>query len=113
MDSHSPDEVKKSVRTYWMIGGALFVCTALTVAVAEVELVIPLAITIALIIAATKGSMVASIFMHLKSEKTWIYGSLILTVFFFLVLIFLPILTVSDGTGTPLKPPAPGISRGY
>ena len=27
-----------------------------------------------------KGSMVASVFMHLSHEKKWIYGALILTV---------------------------------
>jgi caa(3)-type oxidase subunit IV len=112
MDSHSTDDVKKSLRTYWMIGGTLFVFTAITVAVAEVHLMVPLAIAVALIIAATKGSLVASFFMHLKSERTWIYGVLILTVVFFVALIFLPIFTVHGGTGTPL-PAEQGVSRGY
>ena len=40
----------------------------------------PLAITVALIIAAMKGSMVAAVFMHLSHEKRWIYGALLLTV---------------------------------
>ena len=42
----------------------------------------PLAITVALIIATMKGSMVASVFMHLSHEKQWIYGALMLTVVF-------------------------------
>ena len=62
----------------------------------------PLAITVALIIAGIKGSMVSSIFMHLKDEKPWIYGSLVLTVVFFIALIFLPILTVKAEIGTPV-----------
>ena len=37
-------------------------------------------VTVALIIATMKGSLVASIFMHLSHEKKWIYGALILTV---------------------------------
>jgi hypothetical protein len=40
--------------------------------------------------------------MHLSHEKKWIYGSLILTVAFFIVLMSVPFLTISDGIGTPL-----------
>ena len=67
---HSDQEsIKKSIRSYWMIGAALFVFTAITVAVNQVHLAIPLAITVALVIATTKGSMVASVFMHLSHER--------------------------------------------
>ena len=52
-----------------MIGAALFVFTGITVAVNQVHLAVPLAITVALIIATMKGSMVASVFMHLSHEK--------------------------------------------
>jgi hypothetical protein len=45
--------------------------------------------------------MVATIFMHLSHEKKWIYGSLLLTVVFFVVLIFIPLFTVSDTIGKP------------
>jgi len=93
-------EIKKSVRKYFMIGAALFVCTAITVAANQVHLVVPLAITVALIIAITKGSMVAAVFMHLSHEKRWIYGALLLTVAFFFVLMFVPLLTTMDGIGT-------------
>ncbi len=106
MDSHSLDDVKQSVRTYWKIGAALFVFTVITVAVNRVHLAVPFAITVALVIAATKGSMVASVFMHLAHEKAWVYWSLILTVVFFVALIFLPFLTVNDGIGTPVHLPA-------
>lgn len=98
---HSDAEhVRQSVRKYFMIGAALFVFTAITVAVNQVHLAVPLAITVALLIAVTKGSMVASVFMHLSNEKRWIYGALLLTVVFFVVLIFVPLFTVSDGIGT-------------
>lgn len=93
-------EVKKSVRKYFMIGAALFVFTAITVAANQIHLVVPLAITVALIIAAMKGSMVAAVFMHLSHEKRWIYGALLLTVAFFIVLMFVPLLTIADGIGT-------------
>src|SRR6476661_4961208 len=97
-----PESIRKHVRTYWMIGGALFLGTVITVAVNQVHLAIPLAITVALIIASIKGSMVASIFMHLSHEKRWIYGALILTVLFFIVLMSVPMFTVSDSIGTPI-----------
>jgi len=96
-----PAAVKKSVGLYFMIGAALFVFTGITVAVNQVHLAVPLAITVALIIAFTKGSMVASVFMHLSHEKKWIYGSLILTVLFFIVLMSVPFLTIMDTIGTP------------
>jgi cytochrome c oxidase subunit 4 len=95
------ESVRKSIRLYLMIGAALFVFTVITVAVNQLQLAVPAAITLALIIASIKGSMVASVFMHLSHEKKWIYGSLLLTVAFFLVLMLVPLLTVSDTIGTP------------
>jgi cytochrome c oxidase subunit 4 len=96
-----PAEVKKSVRTYMKVGAMLLVFTVITVAANQLHLAVPIAITVALIIAAMKGSMVAAVFMHLSHEKQWIYGALILTVVFFVVLLFVPLLTVSDTIGTP------------
>jgi len=96
-----PAAVKKSVGLYFKIGAALFVFTAITVAVNQVHLAVPFAITVALAIAITKGSMVASVFMHLSHEKKWIYGALILTVVFFIVLMSVPLFTVMDTIGTP------------
>jgi caa(3)-type oxidase subunit IV len=101
-----PVDIKKSVRTYMMIGAALLMFTVITVAANRLHLAVPVAITVALIIAATKGSMVAAVFMHLSHEKKWIYGALLLTVVFFVVLLFLPLLTVADGIGTPIGRPA-------
>src|SRR5262245_64617918 len=99
MDHSDPAAIKKSVRTYMMVGAVLYVGTIITVLANQVHLAIPLAITVALIIATIKGSMVASVFMHLSNEKRWIYGALILTVAFFVVLMAVPFLTVSDTIG--------------
>ena len=95
------DSIRKSMRTYWMIGGALFVFTVITVLVNQVHLAVPAAITVALIIATTKGSMVAAVFMHLNHERRWVYGALILTVLGFLVLMSVPMFTQMDSIGTP------------
>ena len=102
---HSADDVKKSVRKYLTVGALLFMFTAITVAANQVHLAIPAAITVALIIATIKGSMVASVFMHLSAEKRWIYGALILTLVGFIVLMSVPGLTVMDSIGTPIQVP--------
>jgi cytochrome c oxidase subunit IV len=98
---YSDHDVKKSIRTYLMIGAALFVFTGITVAANQVHLAVPAAITVALVIATIKGSMVASVFMHLSNEKKWIYGALLLTVAFFIVLMSVPLFTTMDSIGTP------------
>ena len=99
-----PAAVKKSVRGYMMIGALLLVFTGITVAANQVHLAVPLAVTVALIIATMKGSMVAAVFMHLSHERKWIYGALLLTVIFFIVLMCVPIFTTLDTIGTPIHP---------
>ena len=110
---HSDQEsIKKTIRTYWMIGAALFVFTGITVAVNQVHLAVPLAVTVALIIATMKGSMVASVFMHLSHERKWIYGALILTVLGFAILMTVPMFTMMDHIGTPIHVAAPAVEHG-
>jgi cytochrome c oxidase subunit IV len=96
-----PEAVKKSVRTYMTVFAMLMVFTVITVAVSRVHFAVPIAIGIALIIAAMKGAMVAGVFMHLSHERQAIYGTLILTFVFFLVLMFIPIFTVMDRIQLP------------
>ena len=91
-----PAEVKKSVRSYMIVFGMLMVFTIITVAVAGLDVSTPVAITIALIIATMKAAMVAGVFMHLSHERQAIYGTLLLTLVFFIVLMFVPLFTVSD-----------------
>ena len=64
-----PEDIRKSVRSYMIVGALLLVFTAVTVAANRLHLAVPMAITVALIIAATKGSMVATVFMNLSHEK--------------------------------------------
>jgi len=107
---HSDQEsIRKSIKTYWMVGAALFVFTGITVAVNQVHLAVPLAITVALIIATIKGSMVAAVFMHLSHEKRWVYGALLLTVVFFVVLLFVPLLFILDNIGTTIAAPGAAV----
>src|SRR5215472_14042434 len=94
-------EVRKSVRSYLIVFASLLVATIVTVAANSFHFAIPLAIGIALTIAVIKGSMVAGVFMHLSHEKQMIYGTLLLTFVFFLVLLFVPLFTSLDHIGTP------------
>lgn len=98
-----PAAVRKSIRLYVTIGVTLFIFTGLTVLANRFHFAVPLAITVALVIAVTKGSMVASVFMHLSHERQWIYGALLLTVVFFIVLMSVPLLTTLDTIGTPIR----------
>ncbi len=95
------EDVRDHIKLYYKIGATLLVLTIVTVAVSYVDLAVPLAIGVALIIAATKGSFVAGYFMHLIGERLAIYAALLLTAFFFLLLIFIPILGHSDTYGVP------------
>src|SRR5438128_2283506 len=108
-----PAAVRKTVRGYVMVGAALLVFTAITVAANQLHFALPIAVAIALIIAATKGSMVAAVFMHLSHEKRWIYGALLLTVVFFLVLLSIPMFTTMDNIGTPIHPAASAEHPGH
>jgi cytochrome c oxidase subunit 4 len=100
-------EVQKSIRKYLMVGATLFVFTALTVGVNQVHLgSVAANVTVALLIASAKASMVAAIFMHLSHERPWIYSVLLLTVIGFIVLLSVPMFTVMDTIGTPIHPPA-------
>ena len=91
MDVANTEQIKKSVRVYIMVFVALMTLTLVTVAVSYLHLKVGEAITVALIIASVKASLVASYFMHLISEKKVIYATLALTGLFFLVLMFLPV----------------------
>ena len=96
------EKTQKTIKMYLVVGVSLLVFTVITVAVNQVHLAVPAAITVALIIATMKGSMVASVFMHLSHERKWIYGALLLTVLFFIVLMSVPLFTQMDNIGTPM-----------
>ena len=97
--AHDPADIDKHVRVYITVFVTLMVLTVVTVAVSYLHLPLPMAVAVALLVATVKGTLVACYFMHLISEKRLIVAILALTVVFFLVLIALPILTVSNGLG--------------
>ena len=97
MTSDHAVDIDKHVRVYITVFVALMVLTLITVAVSYLDLSIPMAVTVALLIATVKGSLVACYFMHLISEKKLIYAVLMLTAAFFVALLALPVLTHSNG----------------
>ena len=97
MTSDHAADIDKHVRVYLTVFAALLVLTVVTVAISRFHLPVHQAVTIALIVATIKGSLVACYFMHLISERKLIYAVLALTVVFFAVLLTLPVLTHHDG----------------
>jgi cytochrome c oxidase subunit 4 len=95
--SHEHAEIDSHVRTYIMVFASLMVLTILTVGAWHFghkwEISHAATITIALIIATIKASLVACFFMHLLTEKKLVLGIMVLTVAFFFVLLFLPVFT--------------------
>ncbi len=90
-------DIAKQVRIYIGVLIALAVFTVLTVVASRVQASVGTHVTIALLIAVVKASLVAAIFMHLRWEKTavlWLV--LAVTAFFFAALMVLPMLTMGE-----------------
>jgi cytochrome c oxidase subunit 4 len=87
---NSPEAIRKEIRRYLIVFGALAVLTIVTVAISQLHLPTWQAIALGLFVATVKGSLVAAFFMHLVSERKLIYAVLLLTVFFFGLLLWGP-----------------------
>jgi caa(3)-type oxidase subunit IV len=99
----SPEEIKKSLKLYKIIGLTLFVFTGITVAVATVPALDfgehgfdHVDAIIGIIIATIKASLVAVIFMHLNHEKKAVYWIFFGAIFFGVILILLFALAFFD-----------------
>jgi cytochrome c oxidase subunit 4 len=92
---HAAD-IDKQVRVYILVFVSLMVLTLVTVAVSYLHLPVAGAVTVALVVASIKGTLVACYFMHLISERKLIYAVLGLTVFFFIGLLLIPAMTLGD-----------------
>jgi caa(3)-type oxidase subunit IV len=96
LDAHEVEHVRRHVMLYVWIGGILLAFTVLTVLISKVDIDQTLGwhghaanITVGLIIAAFKASLVALIFMHLNSEKPTVYRFLVFVAFFAVALMVL------------------------
>ena len=99
MGGNDQAHIEEHIKVYLTVFGALAVLTILTVSASYLEVSNTEAIFLALTIATIKASLVAGYFMHLITEKQTIVWILILTFFFFLVLMFFPLITATDQTG--------------
>ena len=86
------ENIKHHVKIYRNVFIALLICTGLTVYASTIEFnTVTLGLFIGLLIASIKGYLVAANFMHLNNEKSFIYGTLLLSVLFFIVLMSIPL----------------------
>ena len=99
MSKNDQQHIQEHIKIYLNVFFALTILTVITVAVSYIELSTAEGIMLALAIASVKASLVAGYFMHLISEKQTIIWVLILTFIFFLILMFIPLITVTDSTG--------------
>ena len=83
--------VKEHLRVYVMVFVALGVLTIVTVALSYLELSTGLAISVAMVVATVKASLVAGYFMHLLSEEKVILWLLLLCAAFLVFLFALPL----------------------
>ena len=93
---HSTESIQEHIRVYIMVFGALGILTVVTVLASYLEISTSEGIFLALIIASVKASLVAGYFKHLITERNTIIWILILTVVFFFVMLFLPLVSYTD-----------------
>lgn len=97
MGGSSAADIQHHVKIYYRVFAILAVLTVVTVGVARLAHAyhwsLATSVTVALIVALIKGSLVACYFMHLISEKGMIFWILALCVVFFVVILAVPSLT--------------------
>ena len=98
MSDHDHRHIEEHIKVYLTVFGALAVLTLLTVSASYMDVSNTEAIFLALSIATVKASLVAGYFMHLITERQTIIYILCLTFLFFLVCMFLPLITTIDHT---------------
>ena len=81
--NHDTKDIQQHIKVYMIVFATLAALTVATVAASYLDLSRGEAIFLALTIASVKGSLVASYFMHLISEKALITWILMLTAVFF------------------------------
>ena len=94
------ENIKEHIPTYRNVFIALLMLTLCTVGASYLHFSYAwIGLLLGLLIACVKGYLVASEFMHLNNEKSFIYGTLIVTVIFFFVLLFMPLFWHTNNIG--------------
>tara|TARA_Y100001970_G_scaffold102016_1_gene128162 strand:+ start:861 stop:1166 length:306 start_codon:yes stop_codon:yes gene_type:complete len=99
MSNESNHSIEHHIQTYIRVFIALGVLTVITVLVSYLEVSFIEAFFLAITIATIKGSLVLGFFMHLISEKAAIIWILVATAVAFIILMFIPLISVTDSTG--------------
>lgn len=91
------ESVRRQVRVFRNIAIGLILLTLVTVGISMMDLAVRTRIALCLAVALLQGFLSVTYLMHLSSERKFITWTLVLTVVFFIALVFLPIWTSSDG----------------
>ncbi len=100
MADNSHRSIEQHIKTYINVFIALGFLTVVTVAVSYLEVSFIEAFFIAMTVATIKGSLVLGYFMHLMTERQMIIWILAATAISFLILMFLPLISVTDATSS-------------
>ena len=90
------DDIQHHVKIYINVFIALAILTVVTVAVSFLDVSFIEAFFIAITVATIKGSLVLSFFMHLLEEKPAVIWILATTMVAFLILMFIPLISLTD-----------------
>ena len=96
MATESKESIEHHIQTYIRVFIALGVLTVITVAVSYLNVSFIEAFFIAMTVATIKGSLVLGYFMHLISERQMIIWILVATVTTFIILMFIPLISLTD-----------------
>tara|TARA_B100000575_G_C22642084_1_gene395341 strand:- start:118 stop:441 length:324 start_codon:yes stop_codon:yes gene_type:complete len=94
------EDIQHHVKIYINVFIALAILTVITVAVSFLDVSFIEAFFIAITVATIKGSLVLSFFMHLLEEKPAVIWILATTMVAFLILMFIPLISLTDQSKT-------------
>ena len=100
MATESKESIEHHIQTYIRVFIALGVLTMITVAVSYLNVSFIEAFFIAMTVATIKGSLVLGYFMHLITERQMIIWILVATVTTFIILMFIPLISLTDQVTT-------------
>ena len=94
------EDIQHHIKVYVNVFIALAILTVITVAVSFLDVSFIEAFFIAITVATIKGSLVLSFFMHLLEEKPAVIWILATTMVAFLILMFIPLISLTDQANT-------------
>ena len=100
MATETKESIEHHIQTYIRVFIALGVLTVITVAVSYLNVSFIEAFFIAMTVATIKGSLVLGYFMHLITERQMIIWILVATVTTFIILMFIPLISLTDQVTT-------------